>query len=69
MPEGSRFYDLHHTGHALSTRPGATLKDTMVRAGHSSENAALIQRHSDDERQEEVAGGLDRRTQQQGPGL
>ncbi|MFF8191742.1 tyrosine-type recombinase/integrase [Streptomyces bobili] len=59
MPEGFRFYDLRHTGHTLSTRSGATLKDTMVRAGQSSEKAALIYQHSDDDRQKEVAAGLD----------
>ncbi|GAA4796787.1 tyrosine-type recombinase/integrase [Streptomyces ziwulingensis] len=59
MPEGFRFYDLRHTGHTLSTRSGATLKDTMVRAGQSSEKAALIYQHSDEERQQEVAAGLD----------
>jgi integrase len=59
MPEGFRFYDLRHTGHTLSTRSGATLKDTMVRAGQSSEKAALIYQHSDGERQQEVAAGLD----------
>ncbi|MFE5816221.1 tyrosine-type recombinase/integrase [Streptomyces sp. NPDC056479] len=59
MPEGFRFCDFRHTGHTLSTRSGATLKDTMVRAGQSSEKAALIYQHSDDERQEEVAAGLD----------
>ncbi|MDO0913214.1 tyrosine-type recombinase/integrase [Streptomyces sp. DT2A-34] len=42
LPDGFRFYDLRHTGHTLSTRSGATLKDTMVRAGQSSEKAALI---------------------------
>jgi hypothetical protein len=31
----------------------------MVRAGQSSEKAALIYQHSDDERQQEVAAGLD----------
>jgi hypothetical protein len=31
----------------------------MVRAGQPSEKAALIYRHSDEERQEEVAAGLD----------
>ncbi len=41
MPDGFRFYDLRHTGHTLSTQSGATLKDTMVRAGQSSERAAL----------------------------
>ncbi|MET8401695.1 tyrosine-type recombinase/integrase [Streptomyces sp900116325] len=60
MPDSFRFYDLRHTGHTLSTRSGATLKDTMVRAGQSSERAALIYQHSDHERQKEVAGGLDR---------
>ncbi|KUO06984.1 integrase [Streptomyces sp. DSM 15324] len=47
------------SGHTLSTRSGATLKDTMVRAGQSSERAALIYQHSDEERQREVASGLD----------
>lgn len=60
MPEAFRFYDLRHTGHTLSTRSGATLKDTMVRAGQSSEKAALIYQHSDRERQKEVASGLDK---------
>ncbi|GAB3014242.1 hypothetical protein GCM10023080_096920 [Streptomyces pseudoechinosporeus] len=31
----------------------------MVRAGQASEKAALIYQHSDEERQEEVAAGLD----------
>lgn len=60
MPDDFRFYDLRHTGHTLSTRSGATLKDTMVRAGQSSEKAALIYQHSDRERQKEVASGLDK---------
>ncbi|MGW2226618.1 tyrosine-type recombinase/integrase [Streptomyces formicae] len=60
LPEGFRFYDLRHTGHTLTTRSGATLKDTMVRAGQSSEKAALGYQHSEDERQEEVAGMLHR---------
>ncbi|KPI32997.1 hypothetical protein OV450_1538 [Actinobacteria bacterium OV450] len=33
----------------------------MVRAGQSSEKAAMIYQHSDDERQQEVAGGIDAR--------
>ncbi|WP_414504427.1 tyrosine-type recombinase/integrase [Streptomyces sp. NEAU-L66] len=61
LPEDFRFYDLRHTGHTLSTQSGATLKDTMVRAGQSSEKAALIYQHSPDERQQEVAGGIDAR--------
>lgn len=59
LPDGFRFYDLRHTGHTLSTRSGATLKDTMVRAYQSSEKAARIYQHSDGERQRDVAAGLD----------
>ncbi|MFE9395327.1 tyrosine-type recombinase/integrase [Streptomyces flavidovirens] len=59
LPDGFRFYDLRHTGHTLTTRSGATLKDTMVRAGQSTERAALIYQHSDLERQKDVAAGLD----------
>ncbi|WP_433891301.1 tyrosine-type recombinase/integrase [Streptomyces sp. CA-111067] len=61
LPDDFRFYDLRHTGHTLSTRSGATLKDTMVRAGQSSEKAAMRYQHSDTERQKEVAKGLDAR--------
>ena len=59
VPEGFRFHDLRHTVHTLSTRSGATLKATMVRAGQPSEKAALIYQHSDDERQQEVTAALD----------
>jgi integrase len=55
MPEGFRFRDLRHAGQTLSTRSGATLKDTMVRAGRSSEKAAQICQHPDGEHQQEVA--------------
>ncbi|MFE2876812.1 tyrosine-type recombinase/integrase [Streptomyces roseus] len=61
LPETFTFYDLRHTGHTLSTQSGATLKDTMVRAGQSSEKAAMIYQHSNRERQREVASGIDAR--------
>ncbi len=61
LPDTFRFYDLRHTGHTLSTQSGATLKDTMVRAGQSSEKAAMIYQHSNLERQREVAAGIDGR--------
>lgn len=61
LPGNFRFYDLRHTGNALVTQSGGTLKDAMVRAGQSSERAALIYQHSTLERQREVAAGLDER--------
>lgn len=42
LPEGFRFYDLRHTGNTLVTQSGGALEDAMVRAGQSSEKAALI---------------------------
>lgn len=42
LPGNFRFYDLRHTGNTLVTQSGGTLKDAMVRAGQSSERAALI---------------------------
>lgn len=65
LPDDFRFYDLRHTGHTLSTQSGATLRDTMVRAGQSSQKAAMIYQHSDDERQQEVADGIDGRVREQ----
>lgn len=59
LPADVRFYDLRHTGHTLTTRLGATLKDTVVRVGQSTDRAARIYQHSDSERQREVASGLD----------
>ncbi|MDX6350244.1 MAG: hypothetical protein QOF84_5034, partial [Streptomyces sp.] len=65
LPGNFRFYDLRHTGHTLATQSGATLKDTMVRAGQSSERAALIYQHSNLDRQKEVAAALDARVRAQ----
>ncbi|RKN36875.1 tyrosine-type recombinase/integrase [Streptomyces hoynatensis] len=65
LPDDFRFYDLRHTGHTLATQSGATLKDTMVRAGQSSEKAAMIYQHSDRERQREVAEGINARVEAQ----
>lgn len=59
LPEEFRFYDLRHTSHALATRSGSTIEGAVVRASQSSEKGALIYWHSDLERQQEVASGLD----------
>lgn len=48
-------------GTPSSPRAGGTLKDAMVRAGQSSEKAALIHQHSTLERQKEVAAARDAR--------
>lgn len=61
LPGHFHFYDLRHTGNTLATQAGATLKDVMVRAGQSTEKAALIYQHSTDEQQRRVAEQLDRK--------
>lgn len=53
--------DLRHTGHTLSTQSRATPKDTTVRADQPPATAAMIYRHSNLERQREVAAGIDAR--------
>lgn len=63
LPGDFRIYDLRHTGHTLATQSGATLKDTMVRAGQSTERAALIYQHSELARQQEVATALNARVE------
>ncbi|UGQ15136.1 site-specific integrase [Yinghuangia sp. ASG 101] len=59
LSDNFHFYDLRHTGNTLAAQSGATLKELMVRAGHSTERAAMIYQHSTDERQREIADGLD----------
>jgi hypothetical protein len=53
------FHDLRHTGNGLTANAGANLRELMTRMGHSSTGAALIYLHSTDERQREIAAGLE----------
>ncbi|RPK48178.1 hypothetical protein EES39_10390 [Streptomyces sp. ADI92-24] len=45
LPENFRLYVLRHTGHTLSTRSGATLKDTMVRAARDKARGGAKRGH------------------------
>jgi integrase len=51
-------HDLRHTGGTLSAATGATLKELMVRLGHSSPRAALIYQHASRDRDRLIAKGL-----------
>ena len=53
-----QFHDLRHTGNNLTASAGASLRELMVRMGHSTTRAALIYLHSTDERQREIADAL-----------
>jgi hypothetical protein len=60
LPKGFRLR-LAAAGRTLPTRSSVTQKDTMARAGQSSEKAPVIYRHADDARRQDVAGGIDAR--------
>lgn len=57
MP-GFRFHDLRHTGQTLAASAGATLKDLMLRLGHSSPAAAQRYLHAVEGRDAEIASAL-----------
>ena len=50
-------HDLRHTGGTMSAVTGATLKELMVRLGHSSPRAALIYQHASRDRDRAIAKG------------
>lgn len=52
-------HDLRHTGNTLSAQTGATLRELMAHAGHSSSRAALGYLHAVKERDRAIAQGLD----------
>jgi len=62
---GIHFHDLRHTGNALTTGTGATLRELMDRMGHSSTRAALICLHGSDTRQREIAKSLNKVAQRE----
>ena len=59
----ARFHDLRHAGGTLAAqmaaRTGGTLRDVMVRLGHSSPSAALRYQHAAAERDRAIAEGMD----------
>ncbi|OII04304.1 hypothetical protein BIU96_07850 [Curtobacterium sp. MCBA15_008] len=57
--DGFRFHDTRHTSLTLVARSGATLKDLMSRAGHSTADAALRYQHTGAEQDARVAAATD----------
>ena len=51
-------HDLRHTGNTYAAETGATLRELMDRMGHRSTRAALIYLHARDQRDKEIAAGL-----------
>jgi integrase len=61
LPKGTRLHDLRHAGLTMAAQSGATLKELMTMAGHSSSRAALIYQHAATERAQTVAAAMSER--------
>lgn len=69
IDESLHLHDLRHTGNTLSAHTGASLRELMARAGHSSSQAALGYLHTVEERNRAIAEGLSdlvKKSRQQG---
>lgn len=53
------FHDLRHTGNTIAAATGASTRELMTRMGHSSTRAALIYQHATDDRDRQIADGID----------
>jgi integrase len=53
------FHDLRHTGNTVAASTGASTRKLMTRMGHSSTRAALIYQHATDDRDRQIADGID----------
>lgn len=53
-----RIHDLRHTGATLAAQSGATLRELMVRIGHSTPDAAMRYQHAAAERDKAIAAAL-----------
>lgn len=52
-------HDVRHAGLTMAAQNGATTRELMARAGHSTARAALIYQHAAEERDAALAEGLD----------
>jgi integrase len=61
LPPGTHLHDLRHAGLTLAAQSGATLKELMALAGHSSPRAAMIYQHAAEHRAAILAEAVSRR--------
>ena len=59
----ARFHDLRHASLTLAAMSGATLREVMKRAGHSTVNAAMGYQHNAEHRGAEIAAAMTRLVQ------
>lgn len=61
LPATTHLHDLRHAGLTLAAQSGATLKELMALAGHSSPRAALVYQHAAEHRATALADAMSRR--------
>ena len=61
LPATTHLHDLRHAGLTLAAQSGATLKELMSLAGHSSPRAALVYQHAAEHRAADLAQAMSRR--------
>lgn len=57
--EGLRFHDLRHLAGTLAAATGASTRELMARLGHSTPRASLIYQHATEQRDRQIAAGID----------
>ncbi|MCW2888067.1 MAG: site-specific integrase [Streptosporangiaceae bacterium] len=60
LPQELHLHDLRHTGNTFAAEAGASLAELMNRMWHSSTRAAQIYLHARQERDQQIAGTLDK---------
>lgn len=64
LPERFTFHDLRHTGNNLAASTGASTRELMRRMGHSTVRAAMIYQHANEDRDHEIADGIEKRIEE-----
>ncbi len=57
--EGLHFHDLRHLAGTLAATTGASTRELMARLGHSTPRASLIYQHATEQRDRQIAAGID----------
>lgn len=63
LPATTHLHDLRHVGLTLAAQSGATMKELMALAGHSSPRAALVYQHAAEHRAAALAEAIGQRLQ------
>jgi integrase len=56
---GLHFHDLRHLAGTLAAATGASTRELMARLGHSTPRASLIYQHATEQRDRQIAAGID----------